>query len=482
MEGIHMLKLEKLKEVKGYLEGDLTAVDDETAKIPEKYKKNTIKKFISLNQDQIDTKLAGSNFSVTRKIDGEFAILFWDGENAFIINIGGKVRTNLPCTEAAEEIFKSSGIKEAIIPSELHTEENEERKRVFDVLSTIANPSLHDNLKLAPFDILSLNNDEFISDSYEKTHEKLLELFNDNNYVKPVKYQLVNSKAKVKEIFDLWVIKNEAEGLVVRSELPFIYKIKPQYNIDVVVVGFSERISEGKGQIRSLLLALMPEKDHYQIIGRVGGGFSEETRRELFNKFMPMTIESNYIETDSNHTAFHMIKPDIVIEININDILFENVSGPILNPLLVLKDNVYSRIASINGIGIIFPSFERIREDKNVDLNDVRLEQIHEFVQSPIVQEEIPKTINKSKLLKRVVYKKESPKKLMVHKFLVWKTNKEDQGFPSFVLSHTNFSSNRKEPLKNQARISSSENQIMEILQDFIKKNVKKGWIEVINE
>ena len=64
---------------------------------------------------------------------------------------------------------------------------------------------------------------------------------------------------------------------------------------------------------------------------------------------------------------------------------------------------------------------------------------------------------------------------------MVWKTNKEkeDPNFPAYVFNYTDFSSGRKDPLKQDLRISSSLEQITEIACQFIAKNIKKGWEKV---
>jgi hypothetical protein len=69
--------------------------------------------------------------------------------------------------------------------------------------------------------------------------------------------------------------------------------------------------------------------------------------------------------------------------------------------------------------------------------------------------------------------------KLMVQKFLAWKTNKEQNGYPAYVFSYTNFSSERAEPLSAEARVSNSREQILQLCDGFIAKNVKKGWEKV---
>ena len=68
----------------------------------------------------------------------------------------------------------------------------------------------------------------------------------------------------------------------------------------------------------------------------------------------------------------------------------------------------------------------------------------------------------------------------MLHKFLVWKTNKEQSGrYPAYVLFHTDFSSGRKDMIKREMAYSSDEQQIRDILAAEIADNIKKGWEEV---
>ena len=65
----------------------------------------------------------------------------------------------------------------------------------------------------------------------------------------------------------------------------------------------------------------------------------------------------------------------------------------------------------------------------------------------------------------------------MVQKFVVWKTNKEASGmFPAYILHHTDYSCGRKDALKRDIRVSSSEEQIMKFLDEFLAENIKKGW------
>lgn len=469
----------KMNTDRGFWEGPPETADEATSRLVAEYKANVCKNYISLNPEQIDTRLGGTTFWVTRKYDGELCVVFWEEGVLYTLNTSGRVRMGLPCFEEAAKALAKAGIKNAVIACELYQDESKQRARVFDTLQALADQGLQKSLKLAPFDIIRL--DDWKQGSYGDTYQKLTDLFGEVAACKPVRCKQVDSKGSVHDLFTKWVEEEGSEGLVVRSELPLIYKVKPRYNVDVAVVGFSEGVAEFKGQVRSLLLALMPEEGVYQIVGKTGNGFGEELKKELLGKLTPMIIESKYIETDSNHVAFHMIKPELVIELNVNDVLFENTSGPLYNPQLEIVDGEYRRIGSVPGVSFVFPIFQRMREDKAVNETDVRLSQISDFMYNAAAEEhQAQGELSSSELLRREVYKKEQGDKLMVQKFLVWKTNKEQTGqWPAYVLNYVNFSSQRAEPLKTEIRISNSEEQILGFYQAFVDDNVKKGWVKV---
>lgn len=84
-------------------------------------------------------------------------------------------------------------------------------------------------------------------------------------------------------------------------------------------------------------------------------------------------------------------------------------------------------------------------------------------------------------LVARRVFKKVAKDKVMLHKFLVWKSNKEATGnYPAYVFYHTDYSSSRKELIKRDMAVSSSQEQIMSIFDAEIADNIKKGWEEIV--
>ena len=471
---------EKLTAKYGYYEGQVDSVDDETSAKAIDYKKTVIRNYISISQEQIESRLTGTEFYVTKKYDGELNLIFFSDDNTFMLNRSGRVRMGLPCLEEAGKALKNAGIKQAVIPSELYVDDSSARTRVFDVLEALANEQLVKKLRLAPFEIYELDNLLAKTSSYIETYQKLTDIFGKTEMCKPVKMEKSSSRHGVMEIYSEWVEKENAEGLVVRSDMPMVYKVKPRYTIDVVVIGFSEGVSDQRGSIRSLLLAMMDDNGKFQIIGRTGNGFDDELKKKLLPDLTPMIVDSSYIETDSNHVAFHMIKPEIVIELMVNDVLFETSSGPIINHVLEFDDNRYFRSNSVAGVSFVYPIFVRFREDKTVCKEDIRLSQVNNFAYIPQETAKTVKAKSASNLIHREVYKKIAGEKLMVQKFLIWETGKEsDPAYPAYVFHYTNFSSDRKEPLQRDVFISDDKDQIFEIMNDSIIINIKKGWEKV---
>ena len=317
--------------------------------------------------------------------------------------------------------------------------------------------------------------------SYADIHAELTRIFGSTQRCRPVTGEPAASKAAVRDLFQAWVEQQGAEGLVVRSELPVVAKIKPRFSIDVVVVGFSEGLADAKGQARSLLVALMPSEGVYQVIGHVGGGFTTEQRQEYFERLSAIEAPSTYVETDANRVAFHMVRPELVVEVTINDVLYESTSGPIITALLEHTDTGWRRAGSAPGASIIFPVLSRLREDKQPNPTDVRYAQLEEIAWQPLAPADgvSSATGPASTLLRREVYTKTLGGNPMVMKFLAWKTNKEGFGYPAYVVTYINFSAGRRDPFAAETRISSSEDQIQSIFDALVSENVKKGWQQV---
>lgn len=473
----------RLKAMHGYEEGKVDAIDPETSGKALAYKKDFLKHFIPIDQRQIESRLAGDKFYVTRKYDGEYAMIVHDHGTTVTINRSGRVRRGIPCIEEAGRLIAAAGIDEAMFGAEIYVRYKDKRGRVNDLLSVLSDKKRIGTLHLAVYDIVEIDGKSWRR-HFNDTWDKLHEVFGSGELVREVDMQIAKNPQQVAQIYENWVAQEHSEGLVVRSDMPFVYKVKPRHSIDTVVIGFSEGVGAEKGQVRSLLLALIPREGRYQITGRVGSGLNEKLRHDLFVQLSKRILPSEYIETDSNLVAFRMVRPETVIEITVGDLSYETEAGPKMNTLLEIDNGTYRIAGSVEGVKFIAPVFVRIRDDKKADAGDVRLTQIEHFASpyaaAPVAATPPSAELPKSKLLFRDVYRKTVGEKVMLQKFMVWKTNKEQTGdYPAYVLYVANFSTGRAEKLQRDVDISDSAEQIRAMLKAKIEKNIKSGWVKV---
>ena len=456
-------------------------LDKEIIDKAKQYKKKIAGSFVLVDGNEISGKIAGSQFVATKKIDGSLYGLFFEDGAVLGVSTTGKIIRDIPClTEAADQL-KKHGITSAIIEAELYAVlEGGKRERVGDVSKALADKSLWDRLFLAPFDIVMLDGEDYRKDSYIETIKELGSIF-DGKLVRPVEYREASSKDEVASIYREWVEEGGAEGIVLHSELPFVYKIKPHHTIDAVIVGFTCGEGDDSNAVRDIAVALMNEEGQLQVTGVTGNGFTNEQRTQLLKELEPMACQSEYIITDSRNVAFRMVKPSIVVEVSVGDFISEASDGtPKMNPLLAFSDSDgYLSEGNTPGVSALHMVFVRLREDKGFNESDIRISQVTDIC--PFSQEKAVRLngLPKSEVLAKRIFTKGSGEKIMVQKYVVWKTNKEESSlFPAYVFFYTDFSSGRKEMLKRDIRVSSDRDQIMAFMDDAIEQNVKKGWTE----
>lgn len=473
---------DKFRQMKGYREGKIDAIDIETSSKALTYKKNFLKEFIAIYPQMIDKRLGDSRYYVTRKYDGEFATIVYEDGRAVTINRSGRVRSGLPCAEEAARMLKKAGVKQAIIPAEIYVDDTDKRTRTHDLLHALSKKGDVSILHLAAFDILELNERPYKPENYIQTHKQLSEWFAGGELVKAVEMEVTDSSAGVREIYHRWVDEGTAEGLVVRSDLPFVFKVKPRHYLDAVVIGYTEGTGDQKGQARTFLVAMMPGEGKYQVVGHVGGGMKDDLKASILKHFESRVVESDYIDTDSNYVAFRMVEPDTIMEFSIRDVIYETANGAVLNTVLRYEDGRWKVDNTVTGISFVAPVFEKFREDKAANAVDTRLSQIEDFASfepEEIVSAPAVETAA-SKMILREVYRKQLGEKSMLQKYVILKTNKEETGdFPTYVLHYTNYSSNRREPLQREIRISEDRKQIEELYEKYLEENIKKGWVKV---
>lgn len=449
------------------------------------YRRQAAGRIYPLSQEDIRKKVSNAEYYVSRKIDGEFAVLVYREGDVFTLNPGGTVRVGLPFLQEAADLLKANGITEAMFAGELHVaREDGKRSRVHDVITVSRQPKSDADLQqlhFAVFDVISLDNNPPAED-YPQVWQQIEKLFSAGERINPVPTEVVKESRAVESLFQQWAIEDGGEGVVARSISAGTFKIKPQHNLDAVVIGFTESADDREGLLHDMLLAVMRPDGALQVLSRVGGGFNEDQRREILSDLKDRVVESEYTEVNSDHVAYQMVKPEVVIEISCLDLVSETTRGGTINRMVLdwdADDKTYRVVRRMPCVSVISPQFIRIRDDKTANVSDIRISQLTNLVDVPHAERDArAMTLPQSQVLKREVFTKVQKDALMVRKFVLWKTNKETDSddYPAYVLHYTDFSPNRKSPLSRDIRVSSSESQIIQLLEAMIADNIKKGW------
>ena len=437
-----------------------------------------------LDKSDISKRIPTDEYHISRKIDGEFTVLLFDGESAITVNPGGTVRTGLDFMAEAASLLKKAGIKQAAIAGELYVQPDNDktRSRVRDVIAIARKPYTESDvkrLKFAAFDIMEWDQKPY--PMYADTWNAIVEIFGNGETIHPVETAIGEKTAQIKDYFEQWVEVEGAEGVVVRGKSSGIFKIKPRHNIDAIVLGFSEGTDDRTGMLRDLLVGIMRRDETFQLLTHVGGGFTEKMRRELLSTLKEIVVESEYSEINSDRVAYLMVEPKYVIEISCLDLIAETTKQKTVDKMVLdwnAAKQCYEVIRRMPLANVISPQFVKIREDKSVNPVDLRIEQITGLVEVPLGDVSAKEyKLPESTLLKRRVATKTLKGAEMVRKLVMWKTNKESSDeYPAYVLHFTDFSPNRKNPLSRDIRVSNSEEQIEALWLEMEKKNFVRGW------
>ncbi len=150
-----------------------------------------------------------------------------------------------------------------------------------------------------------------------------------------------------------------------------------------VVIGFTESTDDRQGMLHDLLLGLARKDGSIHVLGRVGGGFTDDDRRDMLSDLNDMVVESEYAEVNSDHVAYQMVKPKWIVEISCLDLIAQNTRGGPVNRMVLnwnRSENRYEVVRRLPLVSVISPQFVRIRDDKTCDPTDVRLSQVTDLV------------------------------------------------------------------------------------------------------
>lgn len=444
--------------------------------ILDEYRNTVSTRYQYLDPKDIENYLAPSKYLVSRKYDGELWYLISNEESSFLVAQNGRI-LNGGISVLREKPSKDGLV---IIAGELHLNSDGKRERVGDVSSNISqgNPEKIAKLSFTAFDLLIAPEFEWKQNSYEQRLKKLEEI--DLKNLNIVDSQIANDALQISEIYKTFVEKFKAEGVIVRSSDGRAYKVKPNLFVDCYVIGYTTRQdSDNNAECRSVMLGLMTKSGEIVPVG-VAGSFTDQiSRKDLLGKLENLKTESQYRQSSSSGQLFTFCKPEVIVEVKALDFQTEDSKEKAIRQanLKYSDGNGYEVLSFINAGSLTNASLVRIRDDKPNDQLSVRWEQVEDFMPALL---QGSAELEKSEIIQRRVWAKESADKTDVRKLVVWKTNKEavDDSYPPFVVHWTDYSSTRKSPLNREVKPAYSMKYVGEIVEEMVSENIKKGWIE----
>ena len=468
-----------------YAVGGANSLEDPLlVNVAQDYRRLTAQRMAPLEADDIFKRFPAGEYHVSRKVDGEFDILVFDSGEAITVNPGGTVRTGLLLHKEAATLLTKAGVRKAIFAGELYYQK-EKRARVHDVSRVARQPASQaelDGLAFAAFDIIQLDGLPHNA-PFAETWTKLTQLLKGGKNVHVVETVMLQDAGGIDLQFKKW---NDAgaEGTVVRSDAVGVFKLKPRHTIDAVVIGFTEGTDDRKGMIHDLLVAVMRADGCLHVLGHVGGGFTNDDRRAFLTDLKDDVVKSDYVEVN-DQVAYHMVRPESVIEISVLDLIALTTRNQPINKMVLnwnSGENKYEIVRRLPLVAMISPQFVRRRDDKMLNANDIRIQQITDLVEVALADRDAKQlNLPASTLLRREVMTKVLKGNTMVRKLVMWQTNKESDAehWPAYVIHYTDFSPNRKTPLERDVRISSSREQIDELWSELATEAFVKGWAPV---
>ncbi|MGE3468252.1 MAG: hypothetical protein AB7J13_15140, partial [Pyrinomonadaceae bacterium] len=125
------------------------------------YKRNLSGKMRAVAAQDVHRIHAARGYHITRKYDGEFALIFYNGERLLSVNPGGTVRIGLPCFLEAEKLLKTAKVKSCILGGEIYMKHKGSKAlRIHQVVSVLRNPKSEEDmskLALAIFDVAEVD-------------------------------------------------------------------------------------------------------------------------------------------------------------------------------------------------------------------------------------------------------------------------------------------------------------------------------------
>ena len=434
------------------------------------YKHKVAGKYIPVRSDQITKRVFEmEKYFISTKIDGNICFIHKENDKIAITSHNNN-SFNRP--ELEKECLGILNKKNGLFVGEIYLHDDSKRTRSYDLKREIGNSS--SDIRIALFDLITFENKDYNENDWNEKKKILSENFKSSGKVYFLNEIELTSRKEIEETFNKTIVDGNEEGLIVRGENGPVFKIKEYHTFDMVVLGYVNGYTENYSLMKEVLVGVMTEENQYLVTGVVANGFDIDQREKLSKDFDKIKVNSNSIIVSGARIPFTMIKPIHVVEIESTDIINSTSEGFIKRELINFSGE-YSFENKTNSVSLTTPVFTRFRDDKDVKLNDVGINQISRVIEIP-KEEEKTSIKPQSEIIKKDVFTKLSKGNTNVKKFYVWDTKSKDVNYPNYVFYKVDYSPTRKDKMKRDIKISNSKKQILEIYDSEIESDIKSGW------
>ena len=437
------------------------------------YKNTVASKYLPVRSDQISSRVFDlDKYYISTKIDGHICFILKDKNNITIVNHNS---TAFEREELSKEISNILKNQDGIFVGEIYFHCDDKRTRSYDLKKEISNSK--SDIRIAVFDLLEHNNKTFSENEWAIKKDLLKSLFPNIGKVYFLDEIELNSKKDIEAEFNSRVVDSNEEGLVVRGENGPVFKIKEYLSFDMAILGFITGYQNDSTLMKEILVGVMNSENTFLIIGVIANGFSISDREKLAVDFEKIKVNSDILQMSSSKIPFTMIEPKHVVEVESTDIINSTTNGIIKKHILKF-DKTYMVEDYCPSVSLTTPVFTRFRPDKQINTNDIGLNQIERIIAFGEEKESESKK-SPSKILRKELYVKEMKGLKMVKKFFIWETNSDNKEYPNYVYYAIDYSPSRATKLNRDIKVTNDKVQIQKIFDDEIESNIKKGWNQV---
>ena len=275
-------------------------------------------------EDSLDTYLSRYKppYISSHKIDGDGIFILIDEGKVTIVNRGATVYSDVaPALSTGVALAVKA---KALLLGELYADEGKHGD-LYKIRTYLANNQI-DKLKIAVFDILELNSQDFKHYGYETRYDKLRFTIKPNSLVYVPNITVCQTKEEILQFKDQ-TVKEGYEGIVVKSfDSPYLdhamLRLKAKAEADVVILGITKTDHYRKSGVASSFLIgfFNQETKTYKQFGRVGSGLDWQTRAELTS-----LLEATRVSEDDN---FVYIRPLVVVTVEYEKMLEDSFRSP----------------------------------------------------------------------------------------------------------------------------------------------------------